>query len=181
MNMVVVLEFGIGEEFVLVILVLIAEEAEILFQLLVYMLHLAVRLWMVGSGSVELYSEQLVELVGELCHELWSPIQDIGVREAMELPDIPPVQVHGAHDGAGGVGQNEVHSLAIQVHYHYDCIATMGIGELYNEVHRCYAPSFCRHQLSIGELALGLGPEAQITGTSVGPNVLGHLGPPVVL
>ncbi|KAG5332062.1 hypothetical protein C0989_007283 [Termitomyces sp. Mn162] len=68
-NMVVVLEFGIGEEFVPVILALIAEEVEILFQLLVYMLHLSVRLWVVGSGGVELYSKQLVELLGELHHK----------------------------------------------------------------------------------------------------------------
>ncbi|KAG5728435.1 hypothetical protein E4T56_gene19020 [Termitomyces sp. T112] len=64
MNMVVVLEFGIGEEFVPVVLALVAEEVEILFQLLVYMLHLAIGLRMVGSGGVELYSEQSVELAG---------------------------------------------------------------------------------------------------------------------
>ncbi|KAG5335199.1 hypothetical protein C0989_001895 [Termitomyces sp. Mn162] len=73
-NMVVVLKFSIREEFVLVVLALIAKEAEILFQLLVYMLCLAVRLWMVGGGGVELYSEQLVELAGELHHELQSLI-----------------------------------------------------------------------------------------------------------
>ncbi|KAG5348756.1 hypothetical protein C0989_008455 [Termitomyces sp. Mn162] len=112
-NMIVVLEFGIGEEFVLVILALIAEEVEILFQLLVYTLRLAIGLRMVGSGGVELYSEQLVELAGELHHKLWSLIQDIGVREAMELPDISTVQVCGTHGGAGGVGWNEVRSLAI--------------------------------------------------------------------
>ncbi|KAG5349076.1 hypothetical protein C0989_006168 [Termitomyces sp. Mn162] len=73
-NMVVVLEFGIREEFIPVILALVAEEAEILFQLLVYMLHLAIGLWMVGSGGVELYSKQLVELAGELHHEMQSLI-----------------------------------------------------------------------------------------------------------
>ncbi|KAG5335604.1 hypothetical protein C0989_000887 [Termitomyces sp. Mn162] len=102
-NMVVVLEFSIGEEFVLVILALIAEEAEILFQLLVYVLCWAIGLWVVGSGGVELYSKQLVELPGELCHELQSLIQDIGIGEAVELPDIPLVQVWGTHSRAGGV------------------------------------------------------------------------------
>ncbi|KNZ74063.1 hypothetical protein J132_08323 [Termitomyces sp. J132] len=101
---------------------------------------------MIGSGGVELYSKQFVELMGELLHKLWSPIQDIGIGEAMELPDIPLVQVCGTHGRAGGVSWNEVCSLAIQVHYHHDCIITMGIGELYNEVHRCYAPLFHRHQ-----------------------------------
>ncbi|KAG5329881.1 hypothetical protein C0989_009217, partial [Termitomyces sp. Mn162] len=92
MNMVVVLQFSIGEEFVPVILVLVAEEAEILFQLLAYALHLVIGLWVVGSGGVELYSEQPVELLDELHHKLWSPIQDVGVGEAMELPDIPLAQ-----------------------------------------------------------------------------------------
>ncbi|KNZ76401.1 hypothetical protein J132_10511, partial [Termitomyces sp. J132] len=174
-NMVVVLEFGIRKEFVPVILVLVAEEAEILFQLLVYILCLAIGLWMVGSGGVELYSKQSVELAGELHHELQSPIQDIGIGEAMELSDIPLVQVCGTHGGAGGVGWNEVCSLAIQIHCHHDHIVIIGIGELYNEVHKCSAPLFCR-----GELALELGLEAEIAGTGVGPNVPGHLGPPVV-
>ncbi|KNZ75229.1 hypothetical protein J132_03884, partial [Termitomyces sp. J132] len=144
-NMVVVLEFSIGEEFVPVILTLIAEEVEILFQLLVYVLHLTVGLWVVGSGGVELYSKQSVELPSELCHKLWSPIQDIGIREAMELPNVPLVQVYSTYGGAGGVDQNEVHSLAIQVHHHHDHIITVGVRELYNEVYKCYAPPFHGH------------------------------------
>ncbi|KNZ73183.1 hypothetical protein J132_00572 [Termitomyces sp. J132] len=171
--MVVVLKFGIGEEFVPVILVLIAKEVEILFQLLVYMLRLAVGLSMVGSGGVKLYSKQLVGLLGELCHELQSLIQNIGVREAMELPDVC-----SSHGGAGGVGWNEVHSLPIQIYHHHDYVIIMDIGELDNEVHGCYAPLFHGHW---GESALGLGPEAEIAGAGVGFNVSGHLGPPVVL
>ncbi|KNZ72730.1 hypothetical protein J132_01934 [Termitomyces sp. J132] len=103
----------------------------------------------------------------------------------MELSDILLVQVCGAHSRAGGVGQNEVHSLAIQVYHHHDHIVTMGIRELYNEVYRSHAPLFCGHgqwvQLSIRESVLGLGLEAEITCTSVGSNILEHLGPSVVL
>ncbi|KAG5349075.1 hypothetical protein C0989_006170 [Termitomyces sp. Mn162] len=145
-NMVVVLEFGVGEELVPVILALVAEEAEILFQLLVYTLYLAIRLWMVGSGGVELYSKQPVELAGELCHKLWPLIQNIGVREAVKLPDISPVQVCSTHGRAGGVGWNEVRSLAIQVYYHHDCIVTVGIGKFDDEVHGGHAPPFHRHR-----------------------------------
>ncbi|KAG5734180.1 hypothetical protein E4T56_gene1367 [Termitomyces sp. T112] len=144
-NMVVVLKFGIMEEFIPVILALVAEDMEILLQLLVYMFCLAVGLCVVGSSGVELHSKQSVELPGELCHKLWSPVQDVGVGEAIKLPDIPPIQLCGAHGRAGGVSWNEVHSLAIQVYYHHDHIVTMGIGELYNEVYRCYAPLFYKH------------------------------------
>ncbi|KNZ78715.1 hypothetical protein J132_10820 [Termitomyces sp. J132] len=153
--------------------------------LLVYTFGLAIRLWVVGSGGVELHSKQLVELPGELCHKLWAPIRDVGIREAVELLDISLIHVCGAHSGAGGVGQNEVCLLAIQVYHHYDCIITMGVGELYNEVHKSHAPLFCRHgqwvALSIWESVLGLGLETEIACTSVGFNIPGHLEPPVVL
>ncbi|KNZ73237.1 hypothetical protein J132_00424, partial [Termitomyces sp. J132] len=144
-NMVVVLELGIGEEFIPVILVLIAEEAEILLQFLIYVFGLAVKLWIVGSGGVELHTKQSVELPGEVHHKLWSPVRDIGVGEAMELPDVPLVQVCSAHGRAVGVGQNEVHLLAIQFHYHYNHIITVGIRELYDEVHGSHTPLFHGH------------------------------------
>ncbi|KNZ75600.1 hypothetical protein J132_02542 [Termitomyces sp. J132] len=143
-NMVVVLELSIGEEFISVILVLVAEEVEVLLQLLIYAFGLTIGLWVVGGGGVELHAKQLVELPSELCHKLWSPIRDIGIGEAVELPDVPPVQVCSTH-GAGSVGWNEVHSLAVQVYHHYDHIVTVGIGELYNKVYRSHTPLFCGH------------------------------------
>ncbi|KNZ82332.1 hypothetical protein J132_00147, partial [Termitomyces sp. J132] len=145
MNMVVVLELGVRKEFIPVILALIEEEVEVLLQLMIYTFSLAIGLWVVGSGGVELHTKQLVELPGEVCHKLWSLVRHIGIREAVELPDIPPVQVCSTHGGAGSVGQNEVHLLAVQVHHHHDCIITMGIGELYDEVHESHAPSFHGH------------------------------------
>ncbi|KAG5339180.1 hypothetical protein C0989_005258 [Termitomyces sp. Mn162] len=57
MNMVVVLELGIGKEFVPVILALVAEEVEVLLQLLVYVFGLAIRLWVIGGGGVKLHAE----------------------------------------------------------------------------------------------------------------------------
>ncbi|KAG5334556.1 hypothetical protein C0989_003390 [Termitomyces sp. Mn162] len=88
---VVVLALGVREEFIPVILALIAEEAEVLLQLLIYMFGLAIGLWVVGSEGVELHAKQLVELPGEVHHKLWSLVRDIGVREAVELPDVPLV------------------------------------------------------------------------------------------
>ncbi|KNZ78896.1 hypothetical protein J132_09142, partial [Termitomyces sp. J132] len=127
-NMVVGLELEVGEEFIPVILVLVAEEVVVLLQLLIYAFGLAVGLQVVGSGGVELHTKQSVELPGEVHLTLWSLVRDVGIREAVELPDIPLVQVCGIHSGAGSVGQNEVRLLAIQVHHHHDCIVTMGIG-----------------------------------------------------
>ncbi|KNZ77991.1 hypothetical protein J132_02634, partial [Termitomyces sp. J132] len=113
--------------------------------LLVYVFGLAIGLQVVGGGSVELHSKQSVELPGEVCHKLWSLIRDIGIGEAVELPDILPVQVHSTHGGAIGVSWNEVHLLAIQAYHHHDHIVTMGIRELYNEVHGSHTPLFYGH------------------------------------
>ncbi|KAG6896002.1 hypothetical protein C0993_008882, partial [Termitomyces sp. T159_Od127] len=52
--------------------------------------------------------------------------------------------VCGTHSGAGGVGQDEVRSLATEIHHYNDGIIAMGIGEFYNKVHQSYAPSFRR-------------------------------------
>ncbi|KAG5334569.1 hypothetical protein C0989_003355, partial [Termitomyces sp. Mn162] len=57
MNMVVVLELGIEKEFIPVILVLVAEEMEVLLQLLVYAFGLAVRLQVIGGGGVKLHAK----------------------------------------------------------------------------------------------------------------------------
>ncbi|KNZ72579.1 hypothetical protein J132_02580 [Termitomyces sp. J132] len=45
----------------------------------------------------------------------------------------------------GGVGWNEVHLLAIQVHHHHDHIITVGIRELNNEVHGSHTLLFHGH------------------------------------
>ncbi|KNZ79510.1 hypothetical protein J132_09523, partial [Termitomyces sp. J132] len=146
MNVVVVLELGIGEEFIPVILALVAEEVEVLLQLLVHMLYLAIRLQVVGSGGVRLYFEQSVELPGKLCHKLWPLVKDITLGEAVEFPDVPLVQVCSAHSRAGGVSWIEVCSLAEQVQHYHHCIVTVSIREFHNEGYRCYALLFCRHR-----------------------------------
>ncbi|KNZ75168.1 hypothetical protein J132_04653 [Termitomyces sp. J132] len=148
-----------------------------MLQLLVYVFGLAVRLQVVGSGGVELYTKLLAEFLSEVHYKLQSPIRYISVGEAVELPDIPPVQVCSADGRAGGVSHYKVCSFAIQVHHHHDGIVNMGIGELYNEIHQGNAPLLCGNR---EEMALGLGLEAEITCTSVGTNISRHLGPLVV-
>ncbi|KAG5349663.1 hypothetical protein C0989_002473 [Termitomyces sp. Mn162] len=132
--MVIVLESGIGKELIPVVLVLVAEEVEILFQLLIYALCLTVRLRVVGYGGVELYSKQFIELALE---RPWSFQMFLWYRFVALMAE----QVVWVW--------NEVCSLAIQVYYCYDCIVTVGIRELYNEVYRGYAPLFCKHQQQV--------------------------------
>ncbi|KAG6863927.1 hypothetical protein C0993_009852 [Termitomyces sp. T159_Od127] len=127
--MVVVLKLGIWKQLIPVVLPLIAEEAEVLLQFLVHVFCLPIRLEMVGGGGVEFHIEKLVELPGKLCYKLWAPVQHIGIQEAMELPDILLVQVCGTHGGAGGVGRDEVHSLATEIHHYYDGIIAVSVRE----------------------------------------------------
>ncbi|KAG6876046.1 hypothetical protein C0992_001178 [Termitomyces sp. T32_za158] len=89
MDMVVVLEFGLQEELVPVILVLVPEESEVPFKLLVDAFGLAVRLQVVGSGHMEL------------------DVEDVGIGEAMEFPYVLPIEVGGAHGRASGVSGDE--------------------------------------------------------------------------
>lgn len=61
---------------------------EVLFQLLIEILVLAIRLQMVDGGGVELHVEKPVELSGEFHNELQTPVGPICIGEAMELLDI---------------------------------------------------------------------------------------------
>jgi len=56
-NLVVVLEFHKWQEPHPIILSLVGEESEILFQFLVDPFHLSISLWVVGSGGRQLNSE----------------------------------------------------------------------------------------------------------------------------
>ena len=72
--MIVILELCQWKQFIPVILSLVDKEVEILFQLLVDLLHLSVdllhlsvALWMVGHSGSQLYAKEVVELL------FWNP------------------------------------------------------------------------------------------------------------
>ena len=48
---------------------IIDKEVEVLFQLLVDLLHLSVTLWMVGHSGSQLYAKEVVELSCQLCYK----------------------------------------------------------------------------------------------------------------
>ena len=91
-DVVVVREFAQGEEFIPVILSLVHEEAEELFELLVDPFGLAVRLWVVCSGRRELNTEKAVEFAGEICDELRASIRQDRARGPVVLPDFAEVK-----------------------------------------------------------------------------------------
>ena len=86
MNLVVVLEFRKWQEPHPIILSLVGEESEILFQFLVDLFRLSITLRVVGCGGCQLNSEQPVEFPGEFRYELGTSIGDNFLRETMMFP-----------------------------------------------------------------------------------------------
>ena len=62
--MVIVLELCEWKEFIPVILPLIHEELEVLFELLVDTFHLALSLWVVGGGCDKPNPDHLIQFLG---------------------------------------------------------------------------------------------------------------------
>ena len=91
-DVVVVRELAQGEEFVPVILSLVHEEAEELFELLVDPFGLAVCLWVVCGRRRELNTEEAVEFAGEVRDELGASIGQDRAGSPMVLPNLAEVE-----------------------------------------------------------------------------------------
>lgn len=141
MDVVVVLEFCLQEELILVI-ALIVKESEVLFQFLIDMFSLAVRLQIVGSEGVKLHTEKLLS---KFHNELWILVKHVHVGEAIKLPDVFLIQVGSTHCIACHVDQDEIGTLTAEVNNHHNSIIPMCIHKFYNKAHRGHTPAFHRH------------------------------------
>jgi len=83
---VVILEFHKWQQPHPIILSLVGEESEILFQFLVDPFRLSVPLRVVCRGGCQLNSEQPVEFPGEFCYKLGTSIRDDFPRETVMFP-----------------------------------------------------------------------------------------------
>ena len=88
MNLVVVLEFHEWQESHPIILSLIGEKMEILFQFLVDPFCLSISLRVLGYGGCQLNTEQPVEFPGEFHYELETSIGDDFLRETVMFPHM---------------------------------------------------------------------------------------------
>jgi len=96
MNLVVVLEFCEWQEPDPVVLSLVGEESEILFQFLVDLFHLSISLKVVGCGGCQLNFKQPIEFPGEFHYELGTSIRDNFPRETMMFPHVGEEKVCGS-------------------------------------------------------------------------------------
>ena len=85
---IVVLELCQWKQFIPVVLLLVDKEAEVLFQLLVDLLHLSITLRMVGCSGSQPYAEEAVELSHQLHYKLWTSVGDNLFQKSMQLPDV---------------------------------------------------------------------------------------------
>ena len=93
MHPVVVGKLGIAEPVNPITLVRVDVEAQALLRLLVHPFHLAIGLWVVGSGGVILDTHQPVEVDGKLGLELRSPVMDDLGGNPMKAKNIVPEQL----------------------------------------------------------------------------------------
>jgi len=92
-DMVVVGQLRQGEECVPIVLSFSNKDPQVLFQFLVDPFYLSISLWVVGSRCHGFDSQQLVQLLHEGSNELQSVVGHNLPWEAMELPDVPKVEV----------------------------------------------------------------------------------------
>ena len=128
MDMIVVLKFCKREEFIPVVLTLGSEYADKLFQFLVHVFGLSVRLRVVCRRGCHVDAQKFIKFMHELCYELWAVIGYHILRESMELPDIVEIELHGPTSCDRGVSRHEVGPFSQGVHRDHDCVVTMCFG-----------------------------------------------------
>ena len=109
--MVVVLKLSKGEKAGPVILSLIDEDLEVLLQLLIDLLSLAVTLRVVSSGSGKLDSKHPVAFPGKLSHKLRSTVGDNFARQPVVSPVMLDEEAGGSSSHDGGEGGYKVGPL----------------------------------------------------------------------
>ena len=98
--MVVVGELCSWQELVPVVLLVIGEDADELFELLIDTLRLAVGLRVVSGGGGRFDPYKTPKFWGELPNELWASVRDVLLRYAMVPPDVPVVEPGSSDQGS---------------------------------------------------------------------------------
>ena len=182
--MVVILELGEWEKVHPVILSLIDEKAEVLFQFLIDSLGLAIPLWVEGGRRSKFDAEHAVKLMSELGNKLWSSVRYDSAGQSMVSPDMLEEETGSSSSGDGGQSGDEVRSLGDRVYYYHYCIMTGRLRQFHYEVHADGVPgriwNWERVKLSYRAMPLDLGSEAQTAHSDILPYVPRHLRPPVV-
>jgi len=123
-DMVVVGELRQGEECVPIVLSFSNKDLQVLFQFLVDPFCLSVGLWVVGGRHRGFNSQQSVQLLHEGSNKLWPAVGHNLPQEAMELPDVPEVEVCCSSGSDCGDHFNEVGAFAYGVDSYHDGVVS---------------------------------------------------------
>jgi len=147
MNLVVVLEFCEWQEPHPIILSLIGEKTEILFQFLVNPFHLSISLRVVGCGGCQLNSKQPVEFLGEFCYGLGTSIGDDFPRKTVMFPHVVEEKVCGSSGRDHSDCGNEMRMICDGIDDNHNGIVPCRLWQLDNEVHTdsipCWSEGTC--------------------------------------
>ena len=141
-DMVVVGKIREGQEFIPVVLSLVHEDPDVLFQFLVETFRLSVRLGVVGCRRGGSNAQEFVQLLGEFRHKLRTSIGDNVCGESVEFPHVPEEEFCSSACCDGGMGWNKVGSFANGVYNTHDGIVPVGLREFHDEVHGDCLPVF---------------------------------------
>ena len=110
--MVVIGELCSWQELVPVVLLVIGEDADELFELLVDVLCLTIGLQVVSSGGGRFDPYKTPKFSGELPNELWASVRDVLPQHAIVPPDVLVVEPGGSDRVDLGVAFYEMGTLA---------------------------------------------------------------------
>ena len=122
---VIVDEFRKGEELAPVVLLIVTIYPQILLQRLVHLFRLPIRLRVICRRPIPLDVQPLEKVSGEMGDKLRASIGDSVDREAVELPNVPIVQLSSLfRSDIRGSGDKMSH-FRKAVHTDKDCIVTV--------------------------------------------------------
>jgi len=123
-----------------IILSLIGEKMEILFQFLVDLFRLSISLRVVGCGGCQLNSEQPVEFLGEFRYELGTSIGDDFPRETVVFPHMVEEKVCSSSGRDCSDHGNEMRTLCDGINDNHNGVMPCRLWQLDNEVHADSVP-----------------------------------------
>src|SRR3979490_3034898 len=132
--MIIVLEFAESEELLPIVLPLVHEESKELLQLLVNPFGLAICLWVICGRGCQLYTDEAIELAGEVSYKLRATVRDYDAWGTMVLPALAKEKASRSYCCDGGVRCDKVRALRDTVDDVHNCVVAVGARELDNKV-----------------------------------------------
>src|SRR3981189_3024216 len=124
--MIIVLEFAESEELLPIVLPLVHEELEKLLQLLVDTFSLAICLRVISGRGRQLYTDEAIELAGEVRDERGAAVRNHDARGTVVLPDLAKEKASRSCCSDGSVRCDKVCALRDTINDVHNCVVAVG-------------------------------------------------------